>query len=86
MPLGDPERLHKNCPSCQCESRKLGRVVLYPPNRILHGECPACGKVRWISEIWTYRDGSWNPLQREHCGCCDPGCPTHSREALGGAR
>lgn len=83
MTFAESERVHKGCPTCQCESRKSGRTVIYPPNRILYGECSDCGKVRWISETWMYHAKAWTPIRREHCGCCRGGCPTHDREALG---
>lgn len=82
MPSIEPERVHRDCPTCQCEPKRSGRVVLYPPNRILYGECEQCRKVRWVAEIWTHRKGSWTPVQRQHCGCCPPDCPTHDRKAL----
>lgn len=82
MPPTESERVHSNCPTCQCEPKRLGRVILYPPNRLLYGECGTCGKVRWASETWAHHRGSWTPTRREHCGCCKAACPTHTREAL----
>lgn len=76
------EQVHSDCPTCQCEPKRSGKVVLYPPNRILNGFCETCQKARWMSEVWTYRKGSWTPLQVDHCDCCTKDCPTHSREAL----
>jgi hypothetical protein len=77
-----PERVHKGCPTCTCEEVRE-RTIVYPPNLILYGSCggaDGCGKVKWQSETWTRRNGSWTPTRKTHCGCCREGCHGHTRE------
>ncbi len=81
MSTETPDRLHKACPTCTCQSKKPHTIV-YPPNLLFYGACGSldgCGKVRWQSETWTYHDGSWTPSRRTHCGCCPEGCFGHER-------